>query len=69
MDTSPVGLDLRSTRRTARVECQVVRLRDFQLVADRIENLSPNGMLVGPADPVLTGEPVIISFCMPGFSD
>lgn len=59
----------RTTRRTAGISCQVVRLRDFQLVADRIENLSPTGMLVGPADPVLTGEPLIVSFRLPGLSD
>lgn len=45
--------------------CQVVRERDFQLVADRIENLSSWGMLVGPADPVLTGERVLVSFQLP----
>ena len=44
-------------------------MRDFRLVADRIENLSPGGMLAGPADPVLTGEPVIVSFRVPGFLD
>jgi PilZ domain len=59
----------RSVRRTAKLDCQVVRLRDFRLVADRIENLSPDGILVGPADPVMTGEPVIVSFRMPGLKD
>lgn len=59
----------RTTRRTSGITCQVVRLRDFRLVADRIENLSPTGMLVGPADPVLTGEEVLVSFQVPGFSD
>jgi len=43
----------------------VVRERDFRLVADRIENLSETGMLVTPADPVLTGEAVIVSFYVP----
>jgi hypothetical protein len=44
----------------------VVRERDFCLVADRIENLSTWGMLVGPADPVVTGEKVFVSFRLPG---
>ena len=57
----------RPSRRTLRAPCQVVRERDFRLVADRIENLSPSGMLVGPADPVLTGERLIVSFCLPGY--
>jgi hypothetical protein len=52
-------------RRSARIACQIVRLRDFKLVADRIENLSPHGVLSGPSDPVLTGEPVLVSFCVP----
>jgi hypothetical protein len=66
---NPSCSDHRTTRRTAAVDCQVVRLSDFRLVADRIENLSPAGMLVGPADPVLTGEPVIVSFRVPGLAD
>jgi hypothetical protein len=36
------------------------------LVADRIENLSAFGMLVTPADPVITGEKLIVSFQLPG---
>ena len=59
----------RSVRHTAKIECQVVRLKDFRLVADRIENLSSDGLLVGPADPVMTGEPVIVSFKLPGLRD
>ena len=59
----------RIIRHTARVPCQVVRLRDFQLVADCIQNVSDRGVLVGPADPVLTGEPLLVSFKVPGFLD
>lgn len=59
----------RPVRRTARFDCQVVRLRDFRLVADLVENVSSEGLLVGPADPVLTGEPVIVSFQLPGIRD
>jgi hypothetical protein len=43
----------------------VVRERDFRLVADQIVDFSPGGALVGPADPVLTGERVFISFAGP----
>jgi hypothetical protein len=43
----------------------VVRERDFRLVADRILNLSPDGLLAGPADPTLTGEKLIVSFKVP----
>ena len=55
----------RPIRHTAHIACQVVRERDFRLVADRVANLSLNGMLVGPADPVLTGEKIIDSFPSP----
>lgn len=52
----------RLARHAARLTCQVVRERDFRLVADRVLDLAPGGLLVGPADPVLTGERVFVSF-------
>ena len=55
----------RAPRRTLRVEAQVIREHDFRLVADRIVDLSPGGALVMPADPVLTGERLIVSFRLP----
>ena len=38
---------------------------NFRLVADRIVNLSQSGMVVTPANPVLTGERLIASFKLP----
>lgn len=61
----PIKDRTRRSRRTFHAQCQVVRERDFRLVADRVENLSASGMLVGPADPVLTGERLIVSFRLP----
>lgn len=55
----------RTPRRLIRARCQVVRERDFRLVADRAVDLSPSGVLVMPADPVLTGERVILSMQLP----
>ncbi len=55
----------RPARHRVRWACQVVRERDFRLVADQIENLSGAGLLATPADPVLTGERVIVSFQLP----
>ncbi len=55
----------RPTRHLTRIPCEVVRERDFRLVADRIENLSATGFLVGPADPVLTGERLLFAFRVP----
>jgi hypothetical protein len=52
----------RAVRRAIRVSCQVVRERDCRLVARRIVDLSPLGMLVVASAPVLTGEPVFAAF-------
>jgi hypothetical protein len=59
------SLKRRLTRRSVKIACSVVRERDFRLVADGILNLSSTGMLAGPADPVLTGERLIVSFRVP----
>jgi c-di-GMP-binding flagellar brake protein YcgR len=55
----------RDVRRSIRVECQVVREKDFRLLATRTENLSSGGMLVRGGERALTGEPVIVSFRVP----
>src|SRR5438445_56001 len=55
----------RALRHAVQISCQVVRERDFRLVGDRIVDLSTSGMLVTPADPVLTGERIIASFRLP----
>lgn len=55
----------RPLRHSVRLTCQVVRERDFKLIADRIVDLSENGMLVPTDDRVLTGETVIVSFMAP----
>ena len=54
-----------SSRHTVKIECQVVRERDFRLLADRVVDLSSTGALVGPADPALTGERILVSFRIP----
>ncbi|HEY2511866.1 MAG TPA: PilZ domain-containing protein [Polyangiaceae bacterium] len=55
----------RTLRRAVRVDCQVVRERDFKLLGDWALDLSPMGMLVVTRDEVLTGEEVIVSFPIP----
>ena len=55
----------RVLRRALRVDCQVVRERDFKLIGSRAIDLSPEGMLVMGQETVLTGEPVIVAFRMP----
>ena len=42
--------------------CQVVRERDFRLVADRALDLSPDGMLVRTDADLELGESLIVSF-------
>jgi hypothetical protein len=65
MRRSSVKAHRGSTRHSVKLACQVVRERDFQLVADRIVNLSSTGLFVSPADPALTGERLIVSFQIP----
>jgi hypothetical protein len=55
----------RMPRHLLRLPCQVVRERDFRLIADRVENLSVTGLSVSPAEAVLTGESLIVSFRLP----
>jgi hypothetical protein len=55
----------RLPRHVLRTSCQLVREHDFRLVADRVIDLSVSGVLVAPADPVLTGERLLLSFQLP----
>jgi hypothetical protein len=56
----------RALRRRLRVDCQVVRERDFALVGRQAIDLSPHGMLVTADRAVLTGEPLVVAFRLPG---
>jgi hypothetical protein len=61
--------DRRTMRRLATYGCEVVRERDFKRIAYRILDLSAEGMQVQADARVLTGEPVIVSFRMPGSTE
>lgn len=52
-------------RRSVQLACQVVRERDFRQVARWIVDLSPEGLLVPAEWPVLTGQPLLLSFRAP----
>lgn len=52
-------------RRTVRIDCQVVRSRDFKLVGVRALDLSTEGMLIETDVNVLTGEDVVVTFRAP----
>lgn len=55
----------RAFRRFVRIDCQVVRERDFKLIGDLALDLSERGMLVRTSERVLTGEEVVVSFRPP----
>ncbi len=55
----------RPSRHAVRLGCQVIRERDFKLVADEVLDLSEAGMLVVPKLRILTGEKLIVSFMAP----
>jgi PilZ domain len=57
----------RAFRHAVSIPCQIVRERDFRLVADRALDLSTDGMLVPTDLPVLTGEPLLVSFDLSRF--
>ena len=54
--------DRREVRRAVGLTCQVVRERDFRLVADQAVDLSPDGMLVSSDHELEVGESLIVSF-------
>src|SRR3954463_10755679 len=54
--------DRREVRRDVGLTCQVVRERDFRLVADTALDLSPDGMLVSSEHDMVVGESLFVSF-------
>ncbi len=55
----------RAFRHAVTLPCQIVRERDFRLVADVALDLSTEGMRVPTGLRVLTGEPLLVSFQAP----
>lgn len=54
--------DRKTTRHHVRIDCEVVRESDFQLVGHRTMDLSSEGMLVRCASDVKVGERMLVSF-------
>ena len=52
----------REVRRAVAMTCQIVRERDFRLVADKALDVSPDGMLVATDTELEPGENVFVSF-------
>ena len=59
----------RSPRFSMRMNCQVVRERDFKLVATSVMNVSESGLLVDADVPVRYGERIIVTFYSPAVKD
>lgn len=60
--------DRRSVRRSVFVDCQVVREEGFELIGERAVDLSQDGMLLLSSRSVRLGEPLIVTFRVPGTS-
>jgi hypothetical protein len=54
--------DRREIRRAAMFTCQVVRERDFRLIAERALDISPDGMFVPTDHDMVVGDSLIVSF-------
>jgi hypothetical protein len=55
----------REVRRAVSLACQVVRERDFKLVAETVLDVSPDGMLVAIDEDLEPGERMVVSFHAP----
>lgn len=54
--------DRHEIRKAVSIDCQVVRERDFRLIASRTIDLSPDGMLVPIEEDIAIGEPLVVTF-------
>ena len=67
LTASPIWSSRRTaTRRAVVLPCQAVRESDFKLIADQTLDVSVDGVLLPIAEPILTGEQLIVSFSIPG---
>jgi hypothetical protein len=64
-DFLPTDRERIAFRHTVRLDCQIVRERDFKLVASRSLDLSATGMLVETDEELAIDEPLIVSFRAP----
>lgn len=59
----------RAVRRAVPTQCQAVALAEFQLLGERVVDLSPVGMLVRCVRTPRVGDDVVVSFKAPGLDD
>ena len=55
----------RAARHSVNIPAEIVRLQDFRLLADSIENLSEGGLLAGPSLQASPGDKLLVSFRVP----
>lgn len=56
----------RAVRRALRTSCQAVNMTEFRVLAERVVDLSPRGMLVTCDSPAHVGDQIKVSFRVPG---
>src|SRR5512143_802970 len=56
----------RAVRRAVRTRCQAVDTAAFELLGERVLDLSPRGMLIACPRPARVGDEVLVSFRAPG---
>ena len=59
----------RAVRRAVRTRCQAVDMAGFELLGERVLDLSPRGMLISCQRPAGLGDEVLVSFRAPGLED
>lgn len=60
------AMQRRAMRRAVRTRCQVVGVSEFQLLGERVLDLSPRGMLVACERSARLGDDLLVSFRTPG---
>jgi hypothetical protein len=61
-----MAVQRRAVRRAVRTQCQVVGVQEFQLLGERMMDLSPRGMLVACDRQARIGDDMLVSFRVPG---
>jgi PilZ domain len=56
----------RAVRRAVQTSCQAVNMTEFRLLAERVVDLSPRGMLVACDSTARVGDEIKVSFRVPG---
>jgi PilZ domain len=61
-----MAIQRRAVRRAVQTSCQVVNMQAFELLSERVIDLSPRGMLVACDRATQIGDDMVVSFRAPG---